>query len=130
MSIDCTWEQFKHMAKEFHDAAPSLRGDELDNAWKCLGLGYLGMNDPAWESSAAILLKMEGRHYMTCCAAPASTHPIEQPASVNLPELPEPDYSHEDGTDEYGYATYGHAYTADQMQDYARAALASAKERT
>lgn len=43
MSLDCTFEQFKRMAKEFREAASSLNLEELDNAWKCLGLGYLNM---------------------------------------------------------------------------------------
>lgn len=64
MTIICTWEEFKRMAKEFHDAVPMLDLDALDNAWKCLGLGYLGMPEPMWQNSAAILLKMEGRAYM------------------------------------------------------------------
>jgi len=63
-TIDCTWEEFKRMAKEFHDAAPHLSPDELDNAWACLGLGYLGMNEPGWQHSAATLLKMEARTYI------------------------------------------------------------------
>lgn len=63
-TIECTYEEFKRMAKEFHEAAPSLKIDELDNAWKCLGLGYIGMNEPMWQHSAATLLKMESRLYM------------------------------------------------------------------
>lgn len=64
MSIECTWEEFKRMAKEFHDAAPTLNLDELDNAWKCLGLGYLGMSELMWQNSAVTLLNMEARVYM------------------------------------------------------------------
>lgn len=52
------------MAKEFHDAAPTLNLEELDNAWKCLGLGYLGMHESMWQSSAATLLRMETRVFM------------------------------------------------------------------
>lgn len=52
------------MAKEFHEAAPTLDLDGLDNAWKCLGLGYLGMSEPMWQHSAAMLLQMEMRTYM------------------------------------------------------------------
>lgn len=44
MSIECTFEEFKRMAQEFRVNAPTLNPDELQNAWKCLGLGYLGMN--------------------------------------------------------------------------------------
>jgi hypothetical protein len=43
--------------------------------------------------------------------------------AVDLPPLPEPEYLHEDGTDQYGYISYGKAYTAEQMQAYALAAL-------
>lgn len=63
MTFECTWEQFKQLAKEFHDNAPNLELSELDNAWKCLGLHYLGMNESMWKSSAAVLISMEGRHY-------------------------------------------------------------------
>ena len=35
MTIECSFEEFKRMAKEFRDAAPTLNLDELDNAWKC-----------------------------------------------------------------------------------------------
>lgn len=63
-TIDCTFEQFKRMAKEFHDSAPTLNEEQLDSAWKCLGLGYFGMNEPMWQHSAATLLKMETRTYV------------------------------------------------------------------
>lgn len=63
MTIECDFEGFKRMAKEFHEAAPTLALEELDNAWKCLGLGYLGMNEPMWQHSAATLLKMEARTF-------------------------------------------------------------------
>ena len=69
MSIECNWEEFKRMAKEFHEAAPTLNLEELDNAWKCLGLGYLGMYEPMWQNSAATLLKMEARTFAECEAA-------------------------------------------------------------
>ena len=41
----------------------TLNPDELQNAWKCLGLGYLGMNEPMWQNSAAIVLQMECRTF-------------------------------------------------------------------
>lgn len=66
MTIECSFDEFERMAKEFHDAAPALNLEELDNAWKCLGLGYLGMNEPMWQTSAATLLKMAGRAYSEC----------------------------------------------------------------
>ncbi len=62
-TFDCTWEEFKQLAKQFHDAAPTMNLEELDNAWKCLGLHYLGMNEEMWRNSAAIVLKIEGRNY-------------------------------------------------------------------
>ena len=31
------------MSKEFFDALPSLNLEEMDNAFKCLGLAYLGI---------------------------------------------------------------------------------------
>ena len=62
-TIECSWEELKRMAREFQDAAPTLDEDELDNAWKCLGLGYIGLNEPQWQSSAATLLKMEAKVY-------------------------------------------------------------------
>ena len=62
--LECTFEQFKRMAREFHEAAPTLNLEQLDNAWKCLGLSYLNMSEQMWQSSAAILLKMEMRTYI------------------------------------------------------------------
>ena len=38
-----------------------------------------------------------------------------------LPPLPEPDVGWVDGTDQYGYATYDHAYSAEQMKAYGQA---------
>jgi hypothetical protein len=63
-TLACTWEQFKRMAKEFREAAPTLNLEQLDNAWKCLGLGYLNMTEPMWARSAEIVLNMESRRYM------------------------------------------------------------------
>lgn len=57
--ITCTWQEFKQMAKEFHEAAPTMNLEELDNSWKCLGLAYLGMTEEVWVHSASTLLKME-----------------------------------------------------------------------
>lgn len=63
-TMECTWEEFKQMAKEFRMAAPTMDLDELDNAWNCLGLAYLGMTEDMWRNSAAIVLKMEMRTFM------------------------------------------------------------------
>lgn len=64
--LTCTWVEFKRMAKEFHEAAPTLSIEELDHAWKCLGLGYLNMSEPMWLHSAAALLKIETRRFLEC----------------------------------------------------------------
>lgn len=71
--LACTFDQFKRMAREFHEAAPTLGIDELDNAWKCLGLGYLNMTEQMWRHSAAILLKMEMRTYVERASQLTST---------------------------------------------------------
>lgn len=63
-SLNCTWEEFKQMAKEFRMSAPTLNLDELDNAWKCLGLAYLGMTEDMWRHSASIVLQMEMETFM------------------------------------------------------------------
>ena len=63
-TIDCSWDELKRMAKEFHCAVPTLDEDELDNAWKCLSLGYLGMKDTQWQHSAAALLLIEARTHV------------------------------------------------------------------
>jgi hypothetical protein len=62
--LACTFDQFKRMARDFNEAAPTLDIDQLDSAWKCLGLGYLNMTEAMWLHSAAILLKMEMRTYV------------------------------------------------------------------
>lgn len=64
MTVECTWIEFKHMAKEFHFAAPTLNIEELDNAWKCLGLAFLGMKESMWQSSAETLLRMETKTFI------------------------------------------------------------------
>ena len=64
MTLDCTWEEFKQRAKDFRLSAPDLNVDELENAWHCLGLSYLGMNEEHWRNSAAIVLKMESKTYI------------------------------------------------------------------
>ena len=63
-TVECFWEEFKRMAREFHEAAPTLDQDELDNAWKCLGLAYLGLSEAMWQSSAAVLLDIVARAYL------------------------------------------------------------------
>jgi len=63
-TFDCSFEEFKRQANEFRLAAPDLNIDELDNAWKCLGLHYLGMNEPMWQGSAVIVLNMMTRVFL------------------------------------------------------------------
>lgn len=63
-TIVCTFEEFKKMAKEFREAAPTLNIEELDNAWKCLGLAYLGMTEEMWQISAAIVLQLEAKTFL------------------------------------------------------------------
>lgn len=58
-----TFEDFKKVARDFHEAVPTMNEEELDNAWKAVGLAYLGMHEEQWNVSAAILLDMEGREY-------------------------------------------------------------------
>ncbi len=58
MTLECSWEEFKHRVKEFDLAAPTLNFNELDNAFKALALSYLGMREEQWRTSAAIALKM------------------------------------------------------------------------
>lgn len=60
-TLECSWEEFKRASKEFYDAVPTLNSDELDNAFKALGLMYVGMTDNKWEHSAAILFDMMSR---------------------------------------------------------------------
>jgi hypothetical protein len=62
-TFTCTFEEFKRIAKDFHDAAPTLNEDELESAWKAVGLAYLGMHEEMWDTSAAILFEMESRTY-------------------------------------------------------------------
>jgi len=64
ITLPCSWEEFKHRAKEFRDAAPTLDLDQLDNAFKALSLSYLGMHEEIWQHSAAIVLKMEFRTFI------------------------------------------------------------------
>ena len=64
MTLECSWEEFKLRAKEFNDMAPTLNFDELDNAFKALGLSYLNMREDIWRHSAAIVLKMATKTFV------------------------------------------------------------------
>lgn len=63
-TLECTFEEFKRASKEFYDAVPTLNSDELDNAFKALGLMYLGMYEEKWQHSAVILLEMMSRRHL------------------------------------------------------------------
>lgn len=59
--FECTFEEFKQRFNEFRLAEPTLNDDELDNAFKMLGLSYLSMTEDMWQNSAAIVLKMASK---------------------------------------------------------------------
>lgn len=63
-TFNCTFEEFKQAAKEFHFAVPTLNRDELENAYKALVLMYFGMHEDMWQTSAATVLKMETKVYI------------------------------------------------------------------
>jgi hypothetical protein len=63
-TFECSWQEFKQRAQEFHLAAPTLELDQLENAFKALSLSYLGMTEEMWRNSAAIVLKMEAKTFM------------------------------------------------------------------
>jgi uncharacterized membrane protein YfhO len=52
------------MSKEFRDNVKSFNSEELDSAWKCFSLAYLGMYESQWDYSAATLLKMTAELHM------------------------------------------------------------------
>ena len=64
MEFECTFEEFKKLAKEFRESANTMNLEELDNAWKCLSLHYLGMKEEHWRHSASIVLQLETRTYV------------------------------------------------------------------
>jgi hypothetical protein len=43
LTIQCKWDEFKRMGKEFLDLLPSANLDEVENGYKALGLAYIGM---------------------------------------------------------------------------------------
>lgn len=64
MTLECSWDEFKLCVKEFIDAAPTLNFDELDNAFKAVGLSYLGMREDMQQHSASIALKIATETYV------------------------------------------------------------------
>ena len=63
--LACDWHGYKQMAADFLINAPTLNVDELDNAFKCLTLGYLNLEcDPMWKPSALTVLQMATQAFM------------------------------------------------------------------
>ena len=60
----CSFDEFKKSAKEFNDSIDTLNIEELDNAWKCLGIQYLSMDEEMWLNSSAILYEMMCKKYI------------------------------------------------------------------
>lgn len=64
-ALACSFDSLKKMSKEFFDALPSLTIEELDNAFKCLSLGYLNLDASENEQhQAQYLLQIAGRHFI------------------------------------------------------------------
>lgn len=63
LTFECSFEEFKRAAREFHDAVPTLDRDGLENGFKALSLMYLGMREEMWRHSAAIVLKIASGEY-------------------------------------------------------------------
>jgi len=63
--LGCNWQEYKKMAVEFHQMAPDLDYDELDNAFKCLTLAYFNLKcDPMWKGSSVIVMEMATKDFM------------------------------------------------------------------
>lgn len=62
--LACTYDEFKKMGAEFIKAAPTMNSDELQNAHKCLTIGYLNMCEQKWEGSAETLFTMAFKAFM------------------------------------------------------------------
>lgn len=61
-SIGTTWPQLKQMAGEFFKALPELSDEEAENGFKCLSLGYLGLEaSPLDTHQAELLMQIAGR---------------------------------------------------------------------
>lgn len=61
--FECNYEEFKRRVKQFHDAAPTLNYDELDNMFRALTSSYLHMNEDMWQNSASIALTIASKTY-------------------------------------------------------------------
>lgn len=53
-TLECTYEEFKRASKQIMVEAPSLSIDQLNNAWKCFGLMFLGIIPDANRAIANI----------------------------------------------------------------------------
>lgn len=56
------FQEYNKIAKEFFDNVKTLNIEELDNAYKCLGIEYLTMKGTGNEVyQASIVLRLAGR---------------------------------------------------------------------
>lgn len=55
-TLTTTWPELQKMANEFFQALPHASQEEVDAGFKCLSLGYLGMEGSAQEQHQARLL--------------------------------------------------------------------------
>lgn len=55
-TLATTWSELQKMANEFFQALPHASQEEVDAGFKCLSLGYLGMEGSAQEQHQARLL--------------------------------------------------------------------------
>lgn len=70
-TIECDFEQFKRMAKEFHEALPTANNEQAEAGMKALGLAYLGCKHAAGlrgenerDIQAPIVLKIATQEYI------------------------------------------------------------------
>ena len=58
-TIQTTWPQLKQMAAEFFRALPDASEEEAEAGFKCLSLGYLGLDaNDIEQHQAALLVKI------------------------------------------------------------------------
>jgi hypothetical protein len=71
-TLECTWDELKRRAKEFHELAPTATThDELDQLWKMFGLSYLNADisdtripQEVMRVQAAALFRIVQREYV------------------------------------------------------------------
>jgi len=63
-TLECTYEGFCKQLIEFRNVLkdPNLTREELDQAWKCLSLHYLGIN---YESTAERIFAVQRFQYVS-----------------------------------------------------------------